>query len=101
MQFMSLMADDEKTSKIAQEGIRKSPVFDVMKLKILQEANLQIRMVPKAHQISLFKLGRYTDRGWNLLRDSLAAWVDLASPSSIRRVCTHFSQLGRQHQTAN
>jgi hypothetical protein len=101
MQFMSMMAEDEKTFKIAQEGIRQSPVFDALKLNILRQADLQLNLVPNAHQISLFKLGRYTDKGWNLLRDSLAAWVDLLSPSTIRKVCTHFSLLDRQDQIAH
>jgi hypothetical protein len=86
MQFMNSMADDPRTLTIAEKGIKESPVYESLKLKILAKADLQRRAVPKGHQVALMRLGQYTDGGWKLLQRSMAKYVDLAAPSTVRNV---------------
>jgi hypothetical protein len=59
MQFMNSMADDPRMLTIAEDGIKESPVYESLKLKILAKADLQRRAVPK--QCYLF--GRQGVRG--------------------------------------
>jgi hypothetical protein len=88
---MNLMAQDTKTCALAMNGIKASKLYDALKEEILKTADLRTRKVPRAHQVSLMKLGKYTDDGWELLSRSMSEYVDLASPASIRRVCSfHF-----------
>jgi hypothetical protein len=87
LQFMNVMAEDPKTFKLAEEGVRNSPIYDVLEKRILKGADLENKYVSKAHQVSLFRLGHYSERRWKLLRDSLKEHVNLASPTTIRTVC--------------
>jgi hypothetical protein len=84
------MAEDPKTFKLAEHGIKQSPIYETLKLKILAAADPRTRLVPKAHQVSLMKLGRYTDNGWRLLRNSMQKYVDLAGASTVRGVCSTY-----------
>jgi hypothetical protein len=86
MQFMNAMAEDPETLKLAEEGIRNSAIYEALRAKILAVTDHMTRQIPRAHQVSLMKLGRYTDNGWRLLRNSLREHVDLAAPSTVRRV---------------
>jgi hypothetical protein len=86
MQFMNAMAENPETLKLAEEGIKQSAIYEALRLKILAVTDHSTRQVPKAHQVSLMKLGRYTDNGWRLLRNSLREFVDLAAPSTVRGV---------------
>jgi ABC-type enterobactin transport system permease subunit len=85
VQFLSIMAEKEHTMNIVLTGIEKSPVFGALKAKILAEAQLT-GFVPKAHQIALYKLGKYTAKGWRLLKDSLKDYVTLAGATTIANV---------------
>jgi hypothetical protein len=70
VRFLSIMAASEQPMKIVLKEIEKSPVFGALKAKILAEAQLT-GFVLKAHQIVLYKVGKYTARGWRLLKDNL------------------------------
>jgi ABC-type enterobactin transport system permease subunit len=85
VQFLSLMAEQKHTMKIVLTGIEKSPVFGALKAKIQAEAQLT-GFVPKAHQIALYKLGKYTAKGWRLLKESLKDYVTLAGATTIANV---------------
>jgi hypothetical protein len=76
---MNVMAENPKTFKLAEEGVRNSPIYDVLKKRILKESDSENKYVSKAHQVSLFRLGHYSERGWKLLRDSLKEHANLAS----------------------
>jgi hypothetical protein len=83
---MNAMAEDPETLKLALEGIRHSAIYEALRAKILAVTDHMTRQIPKAHQVSLMKLGRYTDNGWRLLRNRLREHVDLAAPSTVRGV---------------
>jgi hypothetical protein len=83
--FLSIMAEKEQTMNIVLTGIEKSPVLRALKAKILAEAQLT-GFVPKAHQIALYKLGKYTAQGWRLLKDSLNDYVTLAGATTVAKV---------------
>jgi hypothetical protein len=38
------------------------------------------------NQVSLFKMGKYNENGWNHLREAIKEHVDLWSPAKLRQV---------------
>jgi hypothetical protein len=83
--FLSIMAEKEHTMSIALTGIEESPVFGALKAQILAEAQLT-GFVPKSHQKALYKLGKYTAKGWRLLKESLKDYVTLAGATTVANV---------------
>lgn len=81
---MSLCAEDEVANRIAIDAILKSSVKDALETQIL--AQVERKEMQWYEQVALFKVGRYSDAGWNLLRGAMEKHVDLSAPSTMRRV---------------
>jgi hypothetical protein len=71
---MNAMADVPKAFKLAEEGMRNSPIYDALKGRILEEADLENKYVSKAHQISLFHLGHYYESSSGTASRSMSTW---------------------------
>jgi hypothetical protein len=63
VQFLSIMAKKEHTTNNVLTGIEKLPAFGAQHTKILAEAQLT-GTVPKANQIALYNLVKYTAKDW-------------------------------------
>jgi hypothetical protein len=84
LQLLNVLCENKSGYKVAIEAIQKSKAWSTLKDEILKR--VAARQMPELQIVALFKAGKYTDRGWNLLRHAMADIVDLPAPSTIRMV---------------
>lgn len=86
LQFIDSLMEDVKTKQRALQALVASSAFEEVKQRVVEEALAKNAELSRIDQVSLFKIGGFTDNSWNVLRCALKEKVKLAGPSTLRRV---------------
>lgn len=73
---------------MAIAAIKKSNMYETLKANIIAEVDKDTGKLSDAKQVSLFKVGRFTEATWEFLTKELKPHLQLWSPAKLRKVCT-------------
>jgi hypothetical protein len=86
LQFIDSVMENIKVKQRALQALLASTAFAEVKERAAAAAVEGNKVCPQVDQIALFKIGQFTDNSWNVLRCALKDKVNLAAPSTLRRV---------------
>jgi hypothetical protein len=86
VQLLNHLSKNAADNHLAIKSIEQSNVWDGLKKKIIAQADKNTKAMSDENQVSLFKMGKYNENGWNHLREAIKEHVDLWSPAKLRQV---------------
>jgi hypothetical protein len=86
VQLLNHLSKNAADNHLAIKSIEQSNVWDGLKKKIIAPADRDTKAMSDEIQVSLFKMGRYKENGWNHLREAIKEHDDLWSPAKLRQV---------------
>lgn len=89
VQLLTKLSKSPKDNRMAIGAIQKSALWADLKAKVLAQADRANKTMSREKQVSLFKMGRFTEDAWVLLAEELKEHVKLWSPSTLRTVKTN------------